>query len=70
MSDKVFLRLPQVLARIPVSKSSWWDGVRTGRFPKSIKLGARITVWLKSDIDQLIEKSLDGNKISSNSDLH
>lgn len=70
MSDKVFLRLPQVLARIPVSKSSWWDGVRTGRFPKSIKLGARITVWLKSDIDQLIEKSLNGNKISSNSDLH
>ncbi len=58
MNDESFLRLPQVLSRIPVSKSSWWAGVKSGRYPKSIKLGARTTVWLKSDIEHLIKRSL------------
>jgi len=39
------LRLRQVLAPegpIPVSKSTWWAGVKDGRFPKPVKLGTRI----------------------------
>ncbi len=48
-----YLRLPQVLDRIPVSKSTWWAGVRDGRFPKPIKLSPRITVWLETDIDKV-----------------
>lgn len=59
--DIGFLRLPQVLEIIPVSKSTWWNGVRKGIFPKSIKLTARTTVWLKSDIENLCE-SIAGNK--------
>lgn len=57
MSDEAFLRLPQVLARIPVSKSAWWAGVKSGRYPKSIKLGVRTTVWLKSEVELLIKRS-------------
>ncbi len=38
-----FVRLPTVLSFIPVSKSTWWAGVKTGRFPKPVKLGERIT---------------------------
>lgn len=49
-----FIRLPAVLAVIPVSKSTWWAGVKTGRFPKSIKLGERITAWRAEDILALI----------------
>lgn len=45
-----FLRLPQILAIIPISKSSWWEGCRTGRFPKPVKLGPRTTVWRAEDI--------------------
>ncbi len=52
-----FLRLPAVLAVIPVSKSTWWSGVKSGRFPKSIKLGERITAWRAEDIHALIEKT-------------
>ena len=48
-----FLRLPQVLERIPVSKSTWWGGVKTGRFPKPVKLSARTTAWRESDIDAI-----------------
>lgn len=50
-----FLRLPQVLALIPISKSAWWAGCKTGRFPKPIKLGPRTTVWRAEDITALIE---------------
>lgn len=38
------LRLKMVLEIIPVSKSTWWAGVKSGRFPKPVKtLGGRIT---------------------------
>ena len=40
-----FLRLPQVLEVFPVSKSSWWAGVKSGKYPKSVKLGCRTTAW-------------------------
>ena len=50
-----FVRLPQVLSVIPVSKSSWWAGVREGRYPASVKCG-RCTFWRAEDIHELIEK--------------
>ena len=62
-----YLRLPQIIgapkanppipALIPVSRSTWWAGVNSGRFPKSIKLGPRITAWRVEDIRQLIQQA-------------
>lgn len=57
-----FLRLPQIIGDskrgipplIPVKKSCWWQGVRDGRFPKPVKLGARATAWKVEDILALI----------------
>jgi len=51
-----FLRLPQVLAIFPIGKSTWWEGCRTGRFPKPVKLGARTTVWRAEDIAAFIKR--------------
>jgi len=56
-----FLRLPSIIAPsgpIPVSKSTWWAGVKDGRFPKPIKLGPRITVWRAEDIRDLIARGI------------
>jgi prophage regulatory protein len=60
-----FLRLPQIVgdknteppipAIIPVSKSAWWSGVKSGKYPKSVKLGPRTTAWRVEDIRALIE---------------
>ena len=53
-----FLRIKQILAprgHIPVSKSTWWAGVKDGRFPQPMKLGNRVTVWRAEDIRALIE---------------
>jgi len=50
-----FLRLPQVLDIVPVSKTAWWDGIREGRFPSGVKLARRTTAWRVSDIQKLCE---------------
>ena len=61
-----FLRLPQIIGNpkadppipplIPVGKSTWWAGVKSGRFPQPVKfLGARITAWKVEDIKKLID---------------
>ncbi len=46
---------PPIPAIIPVSKSTWWSGIKEGRFPQSVKLGPRTTVWRVEDIRLLIE---------------
>jgi prophage regulatory protein len=46
---------PPTPAIIPVSKSTWWNGVKSGRFPKPVKLGPRTTAWRIDDIRALIE---------------
>ncbi|MCH5278050.1 MAG: AlpA family phage regulatory protein [Desulfovibrionaceae bacterium] len=55
-----FVRLPQILACIPVCPSAWWDGCRTGRFPKPVKLDPRTTAWRVEDIRELIERLSNG----------
>jgi predicted DNA-binding transcriptional regulator AlpA len=50
-----FLRLPQVLSVIPLGKTCWWEGVKSGRFPKPVKLSARCTAWRAEDIRELIK---------------
>jgi predicted DNA-binding transcriptional regulator AlpA len=65
LPDTGFLRLHQIIgdakngipALIPVKKSTWWVGVKTGRFPAPIKLGTRITMWRVEDIRALIENT-------------
>jgi len=62
LPESGFLRLPQIIcdikrgipAIIPVSKSAWWEGCKTGRYPKPVKLGPRTTAWRVSDIRALI----------------
>lgn len=62
-----FLRLPQIIGDknaeppieplIPVSKSTWWAGVKTGRYPQPCKIGARCTAWTVESIRAYIESA-------------
>ena len=57
LHTKRLLRISEIIAPhgpIPVGKSTWWEGVKAGRFPQPIKLGPRITVWRVEDIENLI----------------
>lgn len=67
-----FIRLNQILAPrgpIPVSKSTWWAGIRSGRFPKAIKIGPRMAAWDVAVIRQLVteiaSKETDTYKVAS-----
>jgi len=51
-----FMRLPEVLRIIPVSKTVWWEGIKAGRYPKGIRLSVRTTAWRVSDIRKLVEE--------------
>lgn len=51
-----FVRLSVVLKLIPVSKSTWWAGVKSGRYPKPIKLSESTTAWRSNEIRELIER--------------
>lgn len=55
LQEMGFWRLAMILKLIPVSKSSWWAGVKTGKYPKPVKLGPRMTAWRVKDIRALIE---------------
>jgi prophage regulatory protein len=63
-----FLRLKQILGDkrsgtppiVPVGASTWWAGVKDGRYPKAHKISARSTAWRVEDIRALIEKAADG----------
>lgn len=66
-----FLRLPQIVGTpadhkrgipavpgfVPVSRSTWWAGVRSGRYPQPVKIGERCTAWRVEDIRALIESA-------------
>lgn len=50
--------VPPIPALIPVSKSTWWAGVKSGRYPQPVRtLGERITAWRVEDIRHLIQRA-------------
>ena len=53
-----FIRLSTILKLIPIGKSSWWNGVKKGKFPQSVKLGTRTTAWRVEEIRHLINSNL------------
>lgn len=56
MQQAGFLRLKQIIALYPISKSGWWKGVAEGRFPRPVKLGLRAVGWRASDIYAFLGK--------------
>jgi len=62
-----FVRLHQILGDrksdpvippiIPISRASWWNGIKSGKYPQPIKLGPRTTAWRVEDIRRLVEET-------------
>ncbi|TVM32123.1 type II toxin-antitoxin system HicB family antitoxin [Oceanidesulfovibrio marinus] len=56
-----FVRLKQVLAVIPVSRSGWYRGIREGRFPAPYQIpGTRTSMWRVEEIRALISRVQEG----------
>jgi prophage regulatory protein len=54
------LRLPEVLKIIPVSRSTWYEGVRRGHYPKPVRLSVRTSAWPEASIHRLANKLAHG----------
>jgi prophage regulatory protein len=62
--QETLLRLPQIIGDpkaeppilpiYPIKKTAWWAGIKEGRYPQPVKIGARAVAWKRSDIDRLI----------------
>ena len=57
-----FLRLPDVLKVIPVKRSTWFAGVKKGKYPSPVRIGERAVAWRVEDIKKLIEDLGKGGK--------
>lgn len=58
-----FVRLSTIIGNrkgragiLPIGPTTWWKGVKLGRFPQPVKLSDRVTAWRVEDIRQLIEE--------------
>lgn len=58
-----FIRINEVLKIFPIGKSTFWQGVKDGKFPKPVKIGLRISAWKVEDIRNLIQKYQSQNHV-------
>ena len=54
------LKLNEVLARLRISKSKWYEGVSRQEFPQPVRIGTRTVVWVESDIENYLQKNYGG----------
>ena len=59
MDDKL-LKLHEVLDKLRISKSTWYDGVRRQEFPQPVRIGTRTVVWSENDIEAYLERNYGG----------
>jgi prophage regulatory protein len=65
MPEIGLLRLPQIIGDrkaeppiaplIPVSRATWYAGIKQGRYPAPVKLGERAVAWRAEEIRALIQ---------------
>lgn len=56
------IRLPEVMARVGLKRSSIYQRMAEGRFPKSRSLGPRCTVWVEAEIAAFVEAVAEDQK--------
>ena len=76
--DSGYLRIKQILgnpnanppipALIPVCASTWWTGVRAGRYPRPVKLSPNTTAWRVEDIRELMNRIDSGTAMEGYND--
>ena len=58
---KRLIRLPEVMHRVGLSRSTIYQYIEEGRFPAQVRLGRRCVAWNYEEIDSWIEEKLAGN---------
>lgn len=56
------LRLPAVMARTGLPRSSIYERMARGDFPRPVSLGKRTVAWLETDVDAWIDARIEANR--------
>ena len=59
MFNSTFLKINEIVGDngiLPISKASWYRGIKEGYYPEPVKIGKRASVWRSDDIQDLIER--------------
>ena len=54
------IRIREVLRKVGVSQSTWYEDVKAGRAPSPVKISERAVAWYEPDIDDLIDARREG----------
>lgn len=54
--ERTLLKLKEVLEIYPISKTSWYEGIRIGLYPPPIRLGKKTVAWRSTDIEAAINE--------------
>lgn len=60
-AQRGFLRLSEIIrpkGPLPIGRSTWFAGVRSGRYPKGHKLGPGITAWKAEEIEARLDQEI------------
>ena len=59
-----FLRLPDVIAKTGLSRSTIYERMTDGTFPSAINLGGRSVAWIESEIDEWIDAQIQRSRLA------
>jgi prophage regulatory protein len=61
-----YIRLPEVLTLLGISRSTFYTGIKTGKYPKPVKIGKRVSTWKAGEIKTLATKLQIATHLNSN----
>ena len=62
MVSKTIWRLPNVMSRTGLSRSSIYNKISKGEFPEQVRLGIRSVGWISGEVDDWIENRIDASR--------
>lgn len=56
--SRVLIRLPRVRKDTGLGRSSIYEGVAAGTFPKPVRIGARAVAWVESEVNEWVAQRI------------
>lgn len=57
--DDAYVRLPTVLGVFPVGETTWWNGIKAGKYPRPVRISTRVNAWRVAEIRKLLAAPAD-----------
>ena len=58
MSQNRFIRMPDLRQKVGLSRSQIYKLIQQEQFPKPVKLGEKVSVWVDSEVEEWMSKQV------------